>query len=163
MKSARARTERFIVDRTAGRLARWLRILGLDVEYLSTCDPSTIAKRTRQSGKIAITRNRDLAARLKESSMLLRSEHLRDQIEQVLQAVGPQNCEPFSRCNICNARLEPVRKELVRGRVPAYVYSHHDKFSVCPVCGRYYWKGTHWDSMAREIENIVGGGRNGSR
>ena len=78
-------------------------------------------------------------------------------IGQVVREVGAGNVAPFSRCNACNERLEPVPRESVKGRVPAYVYGHHDRFSVCPVCGRYYWQGTHWRIMRREIERIVGG------
>ena len=148
---------KFLVDRTAGRLARWLRVLGLDVEYAAMGDCSAIARLARQSGRRVITRNTSLAGRLAGDSLLLVSEHLRDQLEQVVQHVGRENCKPFSRCNICNAGLEGVEKRLVEGRVPEYVYLNNERFSVCPVCGRYYWRGTHWRRMTGEIERIVGG------
>jgi uncharacterized protein with PIN domain len=148
---------KFVVDRTAGRLARWLRILGLDVDYVSTWESSAIAKIARQSGRKLITRNGNLARRLGSDSILLSSEHLDEQIRQVLNQVGPEICDPFSRCNICNVRLEEVAKEQVRGRVPGYVYANHDRFSVCPACGRYYWQGTHWQKMLDEIERITEG------
>jgi uncharacterized protein with PIN domain len=151
----------FLVDRTAGRLARWLRILGLDTEYMATCDTSAIARRARQEGRTAVTRNRALSDRLGAECILLESEHLEDQIRQVVGEVGFENLAPFSRCNACNERLRPVPRESVRGRVPAYVYDNHQEFSVCPVCGRYYWQGTHWLLMNQKIERIVGGMRNG--
>jgi uncharacterized protein with PIN domain len=154
---------RFLVDRTAGRLARWLRVLGFDVEYAATGGSAAIARLARQSGRKVITRNRDLAERLGAGSLLLGSEHLPDQLKQVVQHVGAEKCEPFSRCNICNARLAAVEKRLVEGRVPEYVYLNNDRFSVCPVCGRYYWQGTHWHRMAAEIEKIVGGNYHGNR
>jgi hypothetical protein len=147
------------VDRTAGRLARWLRILGLDTEYMSTCDASAIARRARQSGRRVVTRNRALVARLGEGGFLLRSERLAEQIRQVVSEVGHQRLAPFSRCNTCNEKLLPVRRESVRGRVPAYVYEQQERFSMCPVCGRYYWQGTHWHIMRREIERLLGGMR----
>jgi uncharacterized protein with PIN domain len=146
---------RFLVDRTAGRLARWLRILGLDVEYADTCDAATISKLVRQSGRIPITRSGDLAARLGQDAILVRSGHLNEQLSQVVGEIGPGRCKPFSRCNVCNAELAGEEKEKVKGRVPEYVYMNHDEFAVCPVCGRYYWQGTHWDSMVKEIARLV--------
>jgi uncharacterized protein with PIN domain len=146
---------RFLVDRTAGKLARWLRILGFDVEYLATCDPASIARQARQSGRRVITRNRRLAERLGTDAIVLESQHLEGQMRQVVARVGPGRCKPFSRCNVCNAGLVGVEKERVKGRVPEYVYSNQEDFSVCPVCGRYYWQGTHWRNMAEEIARIV--------
>lgn len=146
-----------MVDRTAGKLARWLRILGFDTEYLATCDPAEISKKARQSGRKAITRNRDLAERLVGDAVLLASDNLKEQLVQVLRQAGADRCRPFSRCNICNTRLTKVEKQLVEGRVPRYVYENHDEFAVCPVCGRYYWKGTHWRSMVTEIQQLMEG------
>jgi uncharacterized protein with PIN domain len=151
------------VDRTAGRLARWLRILGLDAEYAATCDEASITRRARQSGRIVASRNRNLVGRLKGQSILLISEHLGDQIRQVLDKVGWDRCEPFSRCSVCNVALLPVAREKVKGRVPEYVYRRQDRFAVCPVCGRYYWRGTHCDRMQEEIERITGGRRDGNQ
>lgn len=148
---------RFLVDRTAGKLARWLRILGLDVEYAATCDPAAISKTARQSGRLAVTRNRSLAERLGTGAILLKSEHLKEQVRQVVRCAGADRCSPFSRCNVCNARLGRVEKRLVEGRVPRYVYANHDDFAVCPVCGRYYWQGTHWRHMVSEVRQLMGG------
>ncbi len=148
---------KLLVDRTAGRLGRWLRILGFDVEYVATCDVSVIARIARQTGRKAVTRTRSLAERLGTDSILLESEHLEDQIRQVVEIFGRDACEPFSRCNICNAVLEDIAKEEVKGRVPQYVYDTHDEFAVCPVCGRYYWRGTHWQEMTKRIDEILGG------
>jgi uncharacterized protein with PIN domain len=91
------------------------------------------------------------------------SEHLADQVRQVVDKVGSDECAPFSRCNTCNAVLIPVARDSVKGRVPVYVYEHHDRFSMCPVCGRYYWRGTHWHIMERKIEEMMGGTHDGDR
>ena len=154
---------RFLVDRTAGKLARWLRILGLDVEYIATCEPAAVVRAARQSGRKTITRSSGLARRLGVNSILLRSEQLGQQIRQVLDDVGVSSCQPFTRCNICNARLVETPKEEVKGRVPNYVYMNHEVFSVCPVCGRYYWHGTHWRRMLEVIREMTEGKVDGER
>lgn len=145
----------FLVDRTAGRLARWLRILGFDTQYMPTCDAAAIARRARQQGRTVVTRNGDLSERLGAKGILLTSGQIEEQIRQVVEEVGSENLAPFSRCNACNERLIPVPRESVEGRVPAYVYEHQKKFSMCPACGRYYWQGTHWRIMRQEIERIL--------
>jgi hypothetical protein len=147
----------FLVDRTAGRLARWLRVLGFDVDYADTCEVSAIARWGRRTGRTVLTRNRELAERMGASSILIMDEHLTGQLRQVVEQVGVDACKPFTRCNICNARLKPVPRDSISGRVPDYVYSNHERFSTCPVCGRYYWHGTHWESMNRKVNAILEG------
>jgi uncharacterized protein with PIN domain len=153
----------FLVDKTAGRLARWLRILGLDTEYIDTCDVSAIVRRARHCGRTVITRNHSVVDRLGGTGLMLESDRIDEQIGQVVEKVGYASLAPFSRCNTCNRRLVPVARQSVRGRVPAYVYRTHERFSMCPVCGRYYWQGTHWNSMHRRIESITGGIGNGDK
>jgi uncharacterized protein len=155
------REPRLLVDTTAGRLARWLRILGIDVEYATTPDPSVLARLTRQSGRRMVTRSGRLAERLGPGAIHLASEHLSGQLRQVLGEIGWARSSLFSRCNVCNARLSEVPKELVAGRVPAYVYKHHDRFSVCAVCGRYYWQGTHCQHILEAVDAALEGKNDG--
>lgn len=152
----RVRHVRFLVDRTAGKLARWLRILGLDADYVATCDIPPIVKLARQSGRTVVTRNFRLLDRLGEG-ILLESDVLDEQVRQVVRTVGEENLALFSRCSVCNVELESVEKEALKGRIPEYVYNNHDEFANCPSCGRYYWRGTHWEKMKEVIERMVGG------
>ena len=147
---------RLLVDATAGRLARWLRILGLDADYIATCDLPPIVKLARQSGRTVVSRNAALVERLGEG-VHLDSDALEDQVRQVVRAVGEGALALFTRCSVCNVELERVEKESVRGRIPEYVYETQEEFAICPSCGRYYWKGTHWDRMRADIDRMVGG------
>jgi uncharacterized protein with PIN domain len=144
-----------LVDGTAGRLVRWLRILGLDAEYVPACDQAWIARLARQTGRRVVTRSRSLADRLEPDAILLASDDVELQLSQVVAAIGADKCEVFSRCSLCNARIAEVAKESVRGRVPAYVFANQEKFSVCTVCGRYYWQGTHWQHMLDRVNTIL--------
>ncbi|MGQ9809919.1 MAG: Mut7-C RNAse domain-containing protein [bacterium] len=146
---------RFIVDRTVGKLGRWLRILGFDVEYLPTCEVCEISRYARKTGRIAITRIRSLSERLGENSILLETGTLDNQIRHILRIYGIEACNPFSRCSVCNIQLLFVDKDAVRGRVPEYVYNNHDEFAVCTSCGRYYWRGTHWREMHEKISKLM--------
>jgi uncharacterized protein with PIN domain len=150
------RDVRLLVDATAGKLARWLRILGLDTDYIATCDIPPIVKLARQSGRKVVSRNTALLERLGEG-ILLESDALEEQVKQVVRTVGEENLALFTRCSVCNVGLESVKKETVKGRIPEYVYETQDEFAMCPGCGRYYWQGTHWDKMKADIERMVGG------
>lgn len=150
------RDVRLLVDATAGKLARWLRILGLDTDYIATCDIIPIVRLARQSERKIVTRNSALVKRLGEG-ILLKSDALEEQVKQVVLVVGEDNLAFFTRCSVCNVEIEDVKKETVKGRIPEYVYETHDKFAICPTCGRYYWQGTHWDKMKADIEKMVGG------
>jgi uncharacterized protein with PIN domain len=150
------REVRLLVDATAGRLARWLRIMGLDTDYIATCDMPPIVKLARQSGRTVVSRNAALVERLGEG-IHLESDALEEQIRQVVRTVGKSGLALFTRCSVCNAELESVEKERVRGRIPEYVYQTQEEFAMCPVCGRYYWQGTHWDKMKADIDRMMGG------
>lgn len=149
------REAKFLVDRTAGKLGRWLRILGFDVEYVPTCEVAEITRRARISRRVALTRTKAVAQRLGEGAILLESDSLEQQIRQILRIYGWESCNPFSRCSVCNTELVTVDKEAVKGRVPEYVYQNHNEFSVCTTCGRYYWRGTHWQEMSRKINDLI--------
>ncbi len=148
---------KFLADQTAGKLARWLRILGLDVDYIAACEPERILKQARRTGRKVITRNKEVARKFPTGVILLESSKLHSQIKQILNLVGRGWIDPFSRCNICNAKLIEVEKQKVRGRVPEYVFNTHDEFSMCPVCGRYYWQGTHGQKMQEQLTKVMEG------
>ncbi|HVP58776.1 MAG TPA: Mut7-C RNAse domain-containing protein [bacterium] len=155
------REPRLLVDSTAGRLARWLRILGFDTEYVAASEPSRLVRLSRQSGRRIVTRSERLARRLGPQAIHLASEHLPEQLRQVIGQTGCWKRRLFSRCNICNVALIEIPKEHLAGRIPVYVYNHHDRFSACPVCGRYYWQGTHYQYMLEAIERALEGKNDG--
>lgn len=142
---------RFVSDTMLGRLSRWLRALGYDVVYLRSLSDSELLKIALSEDRILLTRDRELASKRSVRSVLIRYDRLEDQLLQLKKEVGISLEEGrlFSRCMICNTSLEKVPKERVFGKVPEYVYSVHDTFSMCPGCGRFYWRGTQWDAIKR--------------
>jgi hypothetical protein len=53
---------RFVADKTLGRLARWLRILGCDVLYGSNFSGNGLLAAARQESRVVLTRDRRLAS-----------------------------------------------------------------------------------------------------
>ena len=96
---------------------------------------------------------------LRHCSLLIHSTRLRDQIGQILAALG-ESIQPqrlLTRCLECNAVLEGVSKESLAGLVPPYVYRTQESFKRCPRCGKTYWGGTHRSRIHRRLKRWSAG------
>ena len=145
---------RWVADEMLGRLARYLRIFGHDVEYVRGLEDEEVAERARSEGRVLVTRDRALARRV-PGSLLLRSPWIGGQLREV-RAAFPSACfEPrFDRCTRCNAPLErwsaptsgqwPEELPVERVRQGLAVF-------CCPACGQRYWEGSHAERIRREV------------
>ncbi|HDN80063.1 MAG TPA: hypothetical protein ENG33_06340, partial [Chloroflexi bacterium] len=113
---------KFLADSMLGSLAKWLRILGYDTLYFPNMEDSELARLAMKEGRVLLTRDQELARRKGLKALLIKSEKLQEQITQVFRELNLEKKNPFSRCPVCNTPLQPVDKEAVRGRVPAYVF-----------------------------------------
>ena len=143
---------RFIADVMVGKLARWLRVLGLDVLYSNTFEDDEIIHIAEKETRTILTRDAGLARRhLNTPCILIESDDYRKQIRQVVNDCGLHDFSVFSRCLECNAELQEADRESVFDKVPPYVYLTHTHFAQCPSCGRVYWHGTHAEEMQKRI------------
>jgi hypothetical protein len=144
----------FILDVHLGRLARYLRLLGIDTHHDTSLDDPGIVREAARSGRIVLTRD---VALLKNGAVVrgywIRSRDPREQAEEVISRFDlVRFARPFTRCTVCNGILEPVPKESVAGNIPPGAERSQDEFHRCPSCGRIYWKGSHYGRM----EKLVG-------
>jgi hypothetical protein len=145
---------RLLADGMLGRLARWLRMLGYDTAYENAATDCELARRARAEGRLLLTRDRELASRRGLKALLIRSQELDDQVQQVQEAIGPPPESAFSRCSICNMVLEEILAQDAAGRVPRYVLQTNTEFHRCPGCGRIYWPGSHVRSMGEQLRQF---------
>lgn len=138
-----------------GTLAKWLRILGYDTKYVKHMEDDEIFKVAKEEGRILITRDKMLSSKY-EKSIYLENNGLKEQIEKVMEITGLkiEKQKLLTRCIICNEKVERIKKEEVKGRVPERVYNTHDEFYICPECHRIYWKGTHFENMEKFIRRL---------
>lgn len=145
---------RFIADDMLGKLAKWLRIMGCDVEYFSNISDRELVDRAYKSGRIILTRDTFLIRRKKArgNNFFIKSN---DYMEQVREVVKRFSIDPFAefltRCLLCNEPLRGIEKEAVKTKVPAYVHETETSFKICMSCGRIYWQATHKDNMVRQL------------
>ncbi|MEW5733675.1 MAG: Mut7-C RNAse domain-containing protein [Thermodesulfobacteriota bacterium] len=148
------------MDRSLGRLARWLRLLGLDAAFDSGMQDETLL-RLAGEGRIVITRTRSVAARLgPEKAVWIGANSPLDQLAQAARSLG-LSLDPgavFTRCLSCNREVLPLDRDNARSRVPDYVFRTAESFSACPVCGRVFWKGTHRDRALALVRKALRAG-----
>jgi len=144
---------RFVADKTLGRLARWLRILGCDVLYGSNFSGAGLLAAARRDGRTILTRDRRLARRREAPPLLLvEDDGFRAQLRQVVEAFEiDAAAELFRRCVDCNTELTVVSRNEVAGRVPTFVFDTQRSFRRCPRCGHIYWEATHVERVRREL------------
>ncbi len=151
----------FIVDCMLGKLAKWLKILGFDVVFFSKIEDTELLALAKKEKRILLTRDNGLIEKSSEiRTLFIESEDWNRQIEQVLDDFKLwQDIRPYSRCIECNAELKGLPKERARNLVTPFVYEKVDAFSICPVCGRVFWKGTHHQDMEVKLEEILSKGK----
>ena len=137
-----------------GTLAKWLRILGYDTVYSPTLSDHQLVRLARAQDRVLLTRDRELVRRRGLRVLLITSEVLDDQIRQVLADLELEPDRLFSRCPVCNERLEAIEPQVARLRIPAYVARTHKTFKTCPACQRVYWRGTHWQRMDEHLARL---------
>jgi uncharacterized protein len=148
---------KFAVDRMLMRIARRLRMFGADTIFDARLDGAAMLKLARAEGRIMLTRDKRLKAA--PEVLFLDSNDFRDQLRQIL-ARHPFDIvrDAFSRCSQCNTPLIVVDREVVRRRVPPFVYAAHEKLAECPNCAHLYWSGTHPQRMMQEMRKLDGHG-----
>jgi hypothetical protein len=148
---------KFIVDCMLGKLAKWLKILGFDAVFFSKIEDTELLALAKKEKRILLTRDTGLLEKSRDiQTLFIESEDWNDQIEQVLDAFKLwQDVQPYSRCIECNAELKDLPKNRARNLVSPFVYEKVDAFSICPDCGRVFWKGTHHQDMEVKLEEIL--------
>lgn len=146
---------RFIADAMLGKLAKWLRILGIDVAYERSIENQVLIRYAKSEDRDILTRNKHLAGRRWGGSlrfMIIEEDHLSGQLRQFFHEYGPPiKREILSRCIRCNEPLISIPRKKASAHVPPFVYHTQQRFFRCPNCARIYWPGTHqkrmWDAM----------------
>ena len=143
----------FAVEKTLGRLGKWLRLMGFDT-IAETEYPKGAFTAHIDAGRVFLTRTqRALRIPAPFRSVFIQANDPFEQLAEVVHkaALQPEDLRPFSRCLRCNEPIVAVPRDGIERAVPDHVWQTHDTFSRCPKCLRVYWKGSH---TARSMERI---------
>ncbi len=145
---------RLFCDVMLGRLARRLRLLGLDVRYEPGVRGLQAYRRAKADRRLFLTRHQKLKGL--PDVLLLESENTDRQLEEVREVLGiPQEkprseSQARSRCPVCNEVLKKISRDQARPAVPFYIYQIHNDFRRCPQCQRVFWPGSHVQKMFKQ-------------
>ena len=151
----------FIVDSNAGKLARWLRMMGYDTLFFNSIEDGRLVDIALKEARVVVTRDTQIAKRRVAANgnvkvILSREDDPGRQLLQVMKELNLDCRETqFTRCLECNQILLPRSKDEVEDLVPPYVFRTQTQYMQCPSCRRVYWQGTHWQRMKRALEEIT--------
>ncbi|MFH1639357.1 MAG: Mut7-C RNAse domain-containing protein [Chloroflexota bacterium] len=156
----KAEAPKFIADINVGKLARLLRLIGYNTLVFKGMDDADMLVAGMAEDRIILTRDtrimkRRLVTGGEVRTVLIQSDQPGIQLAQVIENLNlPRDFKPFTICLECNEPLVAKEKEAVKDTVPAYVYETQEKYTACPCCGRIYWRGTHWQAMMAQLQNL---------
>lgn len=148
---------RFAVDRTLGRLARWLRVLGFDAACRKELPGDRLLTFAAREDRVVLTRDARLRCPRGRARVLrIASDRFRDQLRELDRTfpLGGVEGRP-ARCVECNLELETIGVERVPASVPAYVRVTQQDFKRCARCRRVYWPATHRARIDAELAGLA--------
>lgn len=153
VRPAPLRTARFVSDNHLGRLARYLRLLGLDTLYKRDWTDSELVRISIEEQRILLTRDVGL---LKRGSVThgyyVRATDPREQVTEVVRRLHlARQLTPLTRCMSCNGELLPVAKDEIAHRLPPETRRYFNEFQICGSCDKVYWQGAHHSELSQII------------
>ena len=146
-----------------GTLIRYLRFMGYDTVSANGLAEGNAKEDTlllmlaARDHRILLTRDTELAMRGKEMAILIKSDNVMEQVQQLIDRGLIERRLLMSRCSLCNTVL--------RGATPAEItaadYAPRDKkglsFCWCDQCSKLYWNGSHGKHISDRIESELKG------
>lgn len=147
---------RFIVDVMLGTLAKWLRIMGFDTIYDSHFSDDDLFFKAHQEQRILLTKDAKLAFKMNPKFSYYITE--KKLSHQLIWLINDLKLTPeisiFSRCVLCNEKIKSIEKDLIKDKIPPYVYQTRNEFFYCPYCNKVYWAGSHVEQAKKFLENL---------
>ena len=147
---------KFITDGMLGKLTRWLRMLGHDVEYYKSLDDEELVDRAKIENRILLTRDLKLYQRAVPQGAIAFLVEGHTEAKKLAQLSKRFNFKleinvTVSRCPKCNTPIESVSKEEVIDRIPKATALYYNEFWKCPSCEQIYWRGAHWKRIEKTL------------
>jgi uncharacterized protein with PIN domain len=144
---------KFVADVMLGRLSKWLRVMGFDVHYQSHYKEGALESLVAEGRRLLSRRAK--AVEEDANAVWIQSDHVHEQLQEFKTKTGlaSDRSKWFTRCLRCNVPLEKGSSKAPLESVPDYVL-HQEVPDIhgCPVCGRFYWPGSHRTKMTLQLE-----------
>jgi len=143
-----------------GKLARWLRLIGNDVEYSRDLSDKELIRKASAGNMVLLTSDVNLYRTASARGVITYLVKGRSEPERLARIVKRFNLQirfdpSASRCPKCGAKIEEVTKEMVKDELPPSTYRAYNQFWICinPYCGKVYWRGSHWKNILEVLAN----------
>ena len=147
---------RFVTDASLAFLAHRLAFLGYDVAVIRGARLEELFEAGRRDGRIVLTLSDRHPRKFADVATIVVP---RGDVTGPLRAIAGAHVPagaPFSRCAGCNAALHTRHPMEARGEVPGRVLRNAKTLHYCPVCGKWYWDGTHIARLRVWLERALG-------
>lgn len=150
------RNPKFVADVHLGRLTRYLRMMGFDVNYNNTLSDDEIVELSKKERRAILTRDRGILKRTEVThGYWIRSTNVKEQVQEVIKRFNLKNLiKEFSRCIECNTVLIKAHEENILDALPPKVAKSQKEFFSCPSCNKIFWKGTHYQRMLTFVNSV---------
>ena len=148
---------RFITDGMLGKLTRWLRMIGHDVDYAGPMNDAQLIEKAKKEKRVLLTRDVEL---YKQSIAKGAEAFLIENPDQTANLARLAKRFKFnlevdmntSRCPKCNGTIKRVTKATIAKKIPETTSSNYDEFWQCQSCNQIYWRGAHWKKIDKTLE-----------
>ncbi len=149
---------KFLTDGMLGKLTRWLRMLGQDVEYTDSMADKTLILKAKKTSRILLTRDLQLFQRAIARGVEAFLIEGIDEAENLASLAKRfkfklQITLKTSRCSKCNTQIQSVRKDSVIDKIPEKTSTYYNEFWECPNCKQVYWQGAHWERIEETLRD----------
>ena len=147
---------KFLTDGMLGKLTRWLRMLGQDVEYTDSMADKALIQKAKKTNRILLTRDLQLFQRAiarGAEAFLIESTNETENLASLAKRFRfkLEIDLKTSRCPKCNTQIRSVHKDSVIDRIPETTSTHYNEFWECPNCKQIYWQGAHWTRIEKTL------------
>ncbi len=145
-----------IANGMLGREARWLRILGLQVIYKPDLGDEELLELAGKNNGVLLTRDKALANKAKNKNINVIVVP-QQPIYRTLAFLSKNLNFPLeidfnkTRCPLCGEKLERIKEDTIKDKLPYKVAKCSKIFFKCKGCGHIYWVGSH----IREMNKIL--------
>jgi len=149
-------TPKFIADCHLGKLAKYLRLMGIDTLFFPHIEDNKLITIANEENRIILTRDRLLSQRKNAPVLFLEPTDTKAQLKTLIDYYNlKKHTALFSRCIVCNTPLQVIDKEKIIDSLPEKVKKHFDYFEYCSTCDRVYWQGDHYRHMMEFLAQVL--------
>jgi len=148
---------KFVADGMLGKLTRWLRMLGQDVEYSRSLNDEQLIEKAKDENGVLLTRDLKLyqhARKQRASATLVKGGTEAEKLASLAKLFNfkLEIDVTVSRCPKCNTPIKPISKDKILNRIPEGTLTHYNEFWECRGCGQIYWRGSHWKRIEKTLK-----------